>query len=134
DALSSEGLISILAEPNLTAVSGEEASFLAGGEFPVPVQSDQDTVTIEYKQFGVSLTFTPTIVGDNRINLKVAPEVSGLDFTRSVQVAGVSVPALTTRRASTTVELGSGQSCAIAGLLRSTSSQDVDRLPGLGEL
>lgn len=134
DALSSEGLISVLAEPNLTAVSGEEASFLAGGEFPVPVQSDQDTVTIEFKQFGVSLTFTPTIVGGNRINLKVAPEVSELDFTRSVQVAGVSVPALTTRRASTTVELGSGQSFAIAGLLRSTSSQDVDRLPGLGEL
>ncbi len=134
DALSTEGLISILAEPNLTAISGEEASFLAGGEYPVPVQSDQDTVVIEYKQFGVSLSFTPTLVGGNRINLKVAPEVSELDFTRKVEAAGVSVPALTTRRASTTVELTSGQSFAIAGLLKSTSSQDVSKLPGLGDL
>jgi pilus assembly protein CpaC len=134
DALSAEGLISILAEPNLTAISGESASFLAGGEFPVPVAGQEGDVTIEFKQFGVSLTFTPTLIDGNRISLKVAPEVSEIDFTRAVEVAGVTVPALTTRRASTTVELGSGQSFAIAGLLKSTSSQDVDKLPGLGDL
>jgi len=134
DALSAEGLISILAEPNLTAISGESASFLAGGEFPVPVAGTDGDVTIEFKQFGVSLTFTPTLLDANRISLKVAPEVSEVDFTRAVEVAGVTVPALTTRRASTTVELGSGQSFAIAGLLKSTSSQDVDKLPGLGDL
>ncbi len=134
DALSQEGLISILAEPNLTAISGESASFLAGGEFPVPVAGTDGDVTIEFKQFGVSLTFTPTLVDNNRISLKVAPEVSEIDFTRAVEVAGVTVPALTTRRASTTIELGSGQSFAIAGLLKSTTSHDVDKLPGLGDI
>lgn len=134
DALSQEGLISILAEPNLTAISGESASFLAGGEFPVPVAGTDGDVTIEFKQFGVSLVFTPTLVDNNRISLKVAPEVSEIDFTRAVEVSGVTVPALTTRRASTTIELGSGQSFAIAGLLKSTTSHDVDKLPGLGDI
>jgi len=134
DALQSEGLVTVLAEPNLTAISGESASFLAGGEFPVPIAQEGDTVTIEYKQFGVSLVFTPTLIGEDRISLKVAPEVSELDFSAGVQAAGVAVPALRVRRASTTVELASGQSFAIAGLLQSTSSQDVDKLPILGDL
>ncbi len=134
DALAQEGLVSILAEPNLTAVSGESASFLAGGEFPVPVAQSDDTVTVEFKQFGVGLTFTPTLIDANRISLQVEPEVSELDFTRGFELSGTVVPALTTRRASTTVELGSGQSFAIAGLLRSTTSQTVARLPGLGDL
>jgi len=134
DALKSEGLVTILAEPNLTAISGESASFLAGGEFPIPIAQEGDTVTIEYKQFGVSLVFTPTLLGKDRISLKVAPEVSDLDFSAGVQAAGVAVPALRVRRASTTIELGSGQSFAIAGLLQSTSSQDIDKLPILGDL
>ena len=124
----------MLAEPNLTAISGESASFLAGGEFPIPVAQEGDTVTIEYKQFGVSLVFTPTLIGKDRISLKVAPEVSDLDFSAEVQAGGVSVPALRVRRASTTVELASGQSFAIAGLLQSTSSESIDKLPLLGDL
>lgn len=134
DALKSEGLVSILAEPNLTAISGESASFLAGGEFPIPISQEEGVTTVEYKEFGVSLVFTPTLIGDGRISLKVAPEVSELDFSNSVEVGGFSVPALTVRRASTTVELNSGQSFAIAGLLQNTTSEDIDKLPFLGEL
>ena len=134
DALKSEGLVSILAEPNLTAISGESASFLAGGEFPIPIAQSEDTITVEYKQFGVSLVFTPTLIGEDRISLKVAPEVSELDFSTAVETGGVEVPGLTVRRAETTVELASGQSFAIAGLLTSTTSEDIDRLPLLGEL
>lgn len=132
DALDDEGLITILAEPNLTAVSGESATFLAGGEFPILVPGD-DKVTVEFKQFGVSLAFTPVLVGD-RISLKVNPEVSQLTTTGAVQLAGFTIPALTTRRAETTVELGSGQSFAIAGLLQNNITRDVQKLPGLGEL
>lgn len=134
DALQSEGLVTVLAEPNLTAISGESASFLAGGEFPIPIAQEGDTVTIEYKEFGVSLVFTPTLVGEDRISLKVAPEVSDLDFSAEVDSGGVSVPALRVRRASTTVELASGQSFAIAGLLQSTTSESIDKLPLLGDL
>jgi pilus assembly protein CpaC len=138
DALAQEGMLTILAEPNLSAVSGESASFLAGGEFPVPVGSSSDSesqsVTVEFKQYGVSLAFTPTIVDDNRISIKVAPEVSELDFSAGVSLAGTEVPGLTTRRASTTVEVGSGQSFAIAGLLKSNTAQTVSRFPGLGDL
>jgi pilus assembly protein CpaC len=134
DALKSEGLVSILAEPSLTAISGESASFLAGGEFPIPISQEEGVTTVEYKEFGVSLVFTPTLIGDGRISLKVAPEVSELDFSNSVEVGGFAVPALTVRRASTTVELSSGQSFAIAGLLQNTSSEDIDKLPFLGEL
>ncbi len=132
DALDNEGLITILAEPNLTAVSGESATFLAGGEFPILVP-ENDRITVEFKQFGVSLAFTPVLVGD-RISLKVNPEVSQLTTTGSVQLAGFTIPALTTRRAETTVELGSGQSFAIAGLLQNNITRDVNKLPGLGEL
>jgi pilus assembly protein CpaC len=132
DALDDEGLITILAEPNLTAVSGESATFLAGGEFPILVPDD-GKITVEFKQFGVSLAFTPVLVGD-RISLKVNPEVSQLTTTGAVELAGFTIPALTTRRAETTVELGSGQSFAIAGLLQNNITRDVNKLPGLGEL
>ncbi|RDD62690.1 type II and III secretion system protein family protein [Ferruginivarius sediminum] len=136
DVLSQEGLVSILAEPNLTAMSGEQAAFLAGGEFPIPVDQDDDGITVEFKEFGVRLAITPVILGDGRISLAVAPEVSELNFTDGVALgtSGIRIPALNTRRVSTTVELASGQSFAIAGLLQKTSSHDIDRLPGLGDL
>jgi pilus assembly protein CpaC len=138
DALASEGLISVLAEPNLTAVSGETANFLAGGEFPVPVPQTSSgnniTITVDYKKFGVSLAFTPTILENGRISLKVVPEVSQLSNTGSVQIEGFNIPALTTRRAETTVELGSGQSFAIAGLFQNDTTHNISKFPGLGDL
>ncbi|BBK31530.1 pilus assembly protein CpaC [Stella humosa] len=138
DALAEDQLISILAEPNLTAQSGETASFLAGGEFPVPVAADGDRITIEFKQFGVSLAFVPTIVDSGRISLKVRPEVSELsdEGAISVPVSGgvVKVPALRVRRAETTVELGSGQSFAIAGLLQNGTRITNSGLPFLSEV
>ena len=133
DALEEEGLVTVLAEPNLTAMSGETASFLAGGEFPILVPEGLDRVVIHFKEFGVSLAFTPTIAGD-RINLHVKPEVSQLSNTNSVVLNNFQVPSLTTRRAETTIELGSGQSFAIAGLLQNTTNNALDRFPGLGEL
>lgn len=133
DALEEEGLVTVLAEPNLTAMSGETASFLAGGEFPIPLVEDE-SLTVEYKEFGVSLAFTPTLVGDGRINLRVRPEVSQLSSAGAVVIEGLEIPALTTRRAETTVELGSGQSFAIAGLLQNNSNQSIARFPFLGDL
>jgi pilus assembly protein CpaC len=131
----------VLAEPNLIAMSGETASFLAGSEIPLIVPQGGTlvgTITVQYKQVGVMLAFTPTIIGD-RINLKVAPEVSELSAAGSVSVpltstAVVTVPAITTRKASTTIELGSGQSFAIAGLLHRTSLQDIVKFPWLGDV
>lgn len=134
DALSNDGLVTILAEPNLTALSGETASFLAGGEFPIPVSQDEDSVSIEFKEFGVSLAFTPTIIGQDRINMQVRPEVSSLSTSGAVTLGGFEIPALTTRRAETTVELSSGQSFAIAGLLRDDTQELVQKTPGLGDL
>lgn len=137
DALEDEGFLSILAEPNLTALSGETASFLAGGEFPVPVPQttgSANTITVEFKQFGVGLAFTPTVLSENKINLKVAPEVSQLSATGAVIINDISIPALTTRRVNTTVELGSGQSFAIAGLLQSNITQQVSKFPILGDI
>lgn len=134
DALESEGLISLLAEPNLTALSGETASFLAGGEFPVPVVDQLGGTSVEFKEYGVSLAFTPTVLTGNRINLKVMPEVSSISSAGAVTVNSINIPALTTRRASTSVELGSGQSFAIAGLLLADTDQNVDKFPGLGDL
>lgn len=134
DALASEGVISVLAEPNLTTQSGETASFLAGGEFPVPVAQSEGALTLEFKEFGVGLEFTPTVLDGDRISLRVTPEVSELNPNDGITVGGITVPALTTRRASTTVDLASGQSFAIAGLLRETTTQEIDRLPGLGDL
>jgi pilus assembly protein CpaC len=138
DALAADQLISILAEPNLTAQSGETASFLAGGEFPVPVAAQLDRITIEFKQFGVSLAFVPTVLDNQRISLRVRPEVSELteEGAISLPVAGgvVRIPALRVRRAETTVELGSGQSFAIAGLLQDGNRLVGSGLPFLGEI
>lgn len=134
DALEDEGLVTLLAEPNLTALSGETASFLAGGEFPVPIAQDDGKITVEFKSFGVSLAFTPTIVSDGRISLKVLPEVSSLSSSGAVTLNGISIPALSTRRANTTVELGSGQSFAIAGLLQADGNQTVNEFPGLADI
>jgi pilus assembly protein CpaC len=129
-ALSDEGLVSILAEPNLTARSGENARFLAGGEFPYPVAQEGGVNTIEFKEFGVGLTFTPVVLDNNNISLRVATEVSDLG---RVDRAG-DVPALSSRRAETTVDLASGQSFAIAGLMQNNSTQTSSSLPGLSTL
>ncbi len=138
DALEKKGLLKTLAEPNLIALSGDTASFLAGGEFPVPVaqetSSGDSTITVEFKPFGVSLSFTPTVIGKDLINLVVSPEVSAIDTTTSVIVSGFSIPGLTTRRATTTVELRDGQSFAIAGLIQSDFTDTVNQVPGLGDV
>ncbi len=135
DALETEGFLTVLAEPNLTAMSGETAYFLAGGEFPIPVpQDDSRTITVSYKEFGVSLSFTPTVMSDNQINLKVQPEVSQLSSSGGITLNGFAIPSLTTRRAATTVELGSGQSFAVAGLLQNNIERDLSKFPGLGDL
>jgi len=134
DALEDEGMISVLAEPNLTAMSGETASFLAGGEFPILVPGGDSGPSIEFKKFGISLAFTPTLVGTDRVNLHVSPEVSQLSNTNSVSLNGYEIPALTTRRAETTVELGSGQSFAIAGLIQNNTTHDISKFPGLGDV
>ena len=128
EALSEEGLVTMLAEPNLTTRTGEPASFLAGGEFPFQRVEDGETVT-DFKDFGIGLNFTPTVIDGNRISLNIATEVSDIDFS-----GGADVPAINTRRATTTVDLGSGQSFAIAGLIENSSSQDVARVPGLGSI
>lgn len=134
DALEREGLVSVLAEPNLTALSGETASFLAGGEFPVPVGTDNNEVQIEFKEFGVSLAFTPTVMNRKRISLRVRPEVSDLSENGAIQIGELTIPALATRRAETTVELGSGQSFAIGGLISNSLRANIEKLPGLGDL
>ena len=133
-ALEEKGVIRTLAEPNLVSMSGETASFLAGGEFPIPVQADQGRVTIEFRQFGVGLSFTPTVLDDGIINLKVAPEVSQLDNTNSVRVGDIEVPALRVRRANTTIELRNSQSFAIAGLLSNESSNRKTQTPWIGDV
>ena len=134
DLAQTDGLVSILAEPTLTALSGETASFLAGGEFPIPVSQSLGAVTIEYKQYGVGLAFTPIVLQDGRISMRVRPEVSELSDAGSVTLNNFVVPALTTRRAETTVELGSGQSFMIAGLLRNTNNNSINKAPFLGDL
>jgi pilus assembly protein CpaC len=134
DALESEGLINILAEPNLTAISGAPASFLAGGEYPIPVPQGLNQVTIEYKKFGVSLAFVATITDGGRINLLVKPEVSELSSNGAITLNGATVPALTTRRMETTVDLASGQSFAIAGLMQNNVTQNIHKFPGLGAM
>lgn len=138
DALADQNLVTILAEPNLTAISGHTASFLAGGEFPIPVQQTATGVgggiTIQFKQFGVSLAFVPTVLADNRISIKVRPEVSQLSNQGAITLNSITVPALTVRRAETTIELGSGESFAIAGLLQNNSSTDINKFPALGDV
>ncbi len=134
NALSAESLVSILAEPSMTAMSGETSSFLAGGEFPIPVPQGDGTISIEYKPFGVALAFTPTIVNGDRINLRVVPEVSELSFNNPVEINNNILPTLIKRTANTTVELGSGQSLIIGGLLQNTNTQNINKLPMLGDV
>lgn len=133
-ALADNTLLKILAEPNLVAISGETASFLAGGEFPIPVPQGLDTITIEYRRFGVELSFTPVVKSGQRIRLRVAPSVSGLDFSSAVQIEGFSVPGLTNRLVETTVEIGNGETIAIAGLLNEQVRGLATRIPGIGDL
>jgi pilus assembly protein CpaC len=134
-ALQTRGLFQSLAEPNLIAYNGQQASFLAGGEIPVPVVQGGATnaVTVQFKEFGIRLNFTPTVAGDT-IRLKVAPEVSTLDFPNGIVLAGFRIPALATRRAETVVELRDGQSFAVAGLLSNISQDDYENIPGLSRL
>ena len=134
DALDEEGLLTILAEPNLTALSGETAQFLAGGEFPIPVPQEDGAITVEYKPFGVSLMFKPTIVDENLINLVVKPEVSQLSSNSAINVGGAFIQSLLTRRAETTVELASGQSFAIGGLLSSDGDNNISKTPFLADI
>ena len=134
DALAEEGLVNVLAEPNLTALSGETASFLAGGEFPIPIDSDEDGLEIEFKEFGISLAFTPTVLSSSRISLRVRPEVSDLSDKGAITINGLTIPALATRRAETTVELGSGQSFAIGGLLSTDIESAISKYPGVGDI
>lgn len=134
DLLEQDGVVTMLAEPNLTALSGETASFLAGGEFAIPAPSDDGRIVIEYKEYGVGLAFTPTVLDGSRIAMRVRPEVSELSSAGSITVNGITVPGLTTRRAETTIELGSGQSFMIAGLMRNRTNSDTDKAPWLGDL
>jgi pilus assembly protein CpaC len=136
NALEQKGVARSLAEPNLVALSGDTASFLAGGEYPIPVAGALGQVTVDYKKYGVGLAFTPTVLGRGLINLKIEPEVSSIDTTHSVAIgnSGVSVPALIVRRASTTVELRDGQSFVIGGLLQSNNNNQIDQLPWLGSI
>jgi pilus assembly protein CpaC len=136
-ALQTKGLFQSLAEPNLIASNGKEASFLAGGEYPYPVAqgtSGNTAVTIVFKEFGVRLSFTPTVLGGDLINLKVKPEVSSLDFANGVSLSGFRVPALSTRRTETEVELQDGQTFAIAGLMNNTVSSTMSKIPGIGDI
>lgn len=134
DMLEDDGLMTVLAEPNLTTKSGVNASFLAGGEFPIPVSGEEGTVTIEYRPFGVSLNFTPVVLSEKKISLTVSPEVSSISNVNAVSANGFQIPSITTRRTSTTIELGSGESFAIAGLLNRRDVTDMSKVPGLGEL
>lgn len=133
-AMAENSLLHILAEPNLVAISGETATFLAGGEFPIPVPQGNQQVTIEFREFGVRLNFTPVVRGQQRIRLRVVPEISELDFSTAIQIEGFVVPGLTKRSVETTVEIGSGQTIAIAGLLNDQARGLATRIPGIGDL
>lgn len=132
-ALRENGLLRVLAEPNLVALNGREASFLAGGEIPVPIVTDE-RIKIEWKEFGVRLNFTPAVLSDDRIRIQVAPEVSEPDLANSVTFGGVSIPAFATRRVETEVEIGSGETFAIGGLLNERVRAVSNRVPGLGDM
>ena len=129
-----DGLVTTLAEPNLTAISGETASFLAGGEIPIPTSQGLGAVSVEFKQYGVSLSFTPTVLADGRISMRVRPEVSQLSDAGSVKLNDFVIPGITTRRAETTVELGSGQTFMIGGLMSNNQNSTVDKAPFLGDV
>jgi pilus assembly protein CpaC len=132
--MENNNLARVLAEPTLVALSGQSASFLAGGEIPVPVPEGLGTISIEYKPYGVGLTLTPTVLNPRRIALKVAPEASQLDFQNAITINGIQVPAITTRRADTTVELGDGESFVIGGLIDRETASNVSKVPLLGDL
>ncbi len=134
DALDKNGLITVLAEPNLTAVSGEPASFLVGGEYPIPVSGSLGQIGLDFKKFGVSLSFVATIGVNNRINIHVQPEVSELDPTAGVVIGGLNIPGLAVRRAETTLDIASGQSFAIGGLLQNNVKQAISKFPWLGDV
>ncbi|HEX2813008.1 MAG TPA: type II and III secretion system protein family protein [Sphingopyxis sp.] len=128
------GMVATLAQPNLTAMSGETADFLAGGEFPIPIPGNFAGTTIEYRKYGVSLAYTPTVLSNGRISLRVRPEVSELSTEGAIEMQGFQIPALTIRRTETTVELGSGESFMIAGLMNNRSIGAIDKIPGLGDV
>lgn len=134
NALEEKGVLRTLARPNLVALSGDTASFLAGGEFPIPIGQNDDVITIEFREFGVSLAFSPTVLGEDMINLRVRPEVSTLDSTTGVSLSGITIPGLSVRRADTTVELRDGQSFAIAGLLQNSYVNDARNTPWLSSV
>lgn len=134
NALESGGFAYTLAEPSLVSLSGQSATFLSGGEFPIPTQSDNNGTQVEFKEFGVSLSLTPTVVEGDQIILKVAPEVSELDFNAGVSTSGVSVPGLRIRRTETTVSMAPGETFIISGLVSRTTLNNSDRLPGLGNI
>ncbi|WP_336981495.1 type II and III secretion system protein family protein [Altererythrobacter fulvus] len=134
DLAEKNGLVTTLSQPNLTALSGETADFLAGGEFPILTSQGLGTTSVEYKKYGVSLAYTPTVLSNGRISIRVRPEVSELSSQGAVTMNNFTVPALTVRRAETTVELGSGQSFMIAGLLSNNAQNSIDKAPGLGDV
>lgn len=134
DAGETIGLVTTLSEPNLTAISGETAEFLAGGEYPIPVPQQNGVITIEYKKYGVGLAYTPTVLANGRISMRVRPEVSELSSTGALKLQGTEIPALSVRRAETTVELGSGQSFMIAGLLSNSAQNGLTKMPGVGDI
>lgn len=134
DLAETEGLVTTLSQPNLTALSGETADFLAGGEFPIPSSGGLGTTSIEFRKFGVSLAYTPTVLANGRISIRVRPEVSELSSQGAITIEGFTIPALTVRRAETTVELGSGQSFMIAGLMSNNAQNTIDKTPGAGDL
>ena len=138
-ALETEGFLSVLAQPDLTAVSGQTASFLAGGEYPIPVLQSTtagtgNSITIQYQPYGVQLSFTPTIIDSDHLSLRVRPEVSQLSPQGAVTISGFNIPALTVRRAETTVDLASGESFALAGLMQHTTEQDISKVPWIGDI
>ena len=133
-ALEEKGVVRTLAEPNLIALSGDTASFLAGGEFPIPVSSDQGEITVEFKKFGISLDFTPTVLGGGLVNIHVRPEVSSLDRNNGIRANNIDIPGVSVRRAETTVELYDGQAFAIAGLLKNEYTNEVRQTPWLGNV
>ncbi|WP_086607898.1 type II and III secretion system protein family protein [Erythrobacter donghaensis] len=128
------GLVTTITEPNLTALSGETATFLAGGEFPIPISQGLGQVTVQFRQFGVSLAYTPTVLSNGRISMRVRPEVSELSTQGAITLNGFQVPAITTRRTETTIELGSGQSFMIAGLMSANAQNQLEKAPGLGDV
>ncbi|MFO1242793.1 MAG: type II and III secretion system protein family protein [Rickettsiales bacterium] len=134
EALESNGIFKLLAEPNLISLSGEQSQFLAGGEIPIPVANGLDNISIEYKPFGVSVKFTPYVLTENRIRIQVAPEVSDLDAANGIVVENLKIPAISTRRAQTVVELAPGESFMIAGLINDKMTNGIDQIPGVSEI